>query len=122
MAKRKYQQLTDEEILEMLRAGVVWVVGTEIYSRGRRLTEYMCRRRYRHVRIYKDNKRKSIAKHKLIWMATHNEVVPDGCEVHHKNGKTKEFAWDLEVLDRFAHLRHHHGDDVEYPSAWDEGF
>lgn len=118
--KRKYKTLTDEEILDLLRDGVIWVVGTQVFSRGRQKVEDIFHRGYRHVRIYHDNKRKSIAKHRLIWMAANGQVIPPGCEIHHSKGKSNEFPQHLELLTTGQHHALHDGGD--YPADWDDDF
>ena len=38
-----------------------------------------------------NNMKKKVALHRLTWMAYHREVVPDGYDVNHKNGKNLAF-------------------------------
>ncbi len=40
---------------------------------------------YWFVRVYKDNARKAIALHRLVWMAANGRCVPEGFDVDHRD-------------------------------------
>ncbi len=53
------------------------------------------------MEVTANNMKKKVALHRLSWMAYHCEVVPDGYDVNHKNGKKLAFpdaAHNVEIL------------------------
>jgi len=91
--KRRYGPLTETDVLNMLLDGelVVNTATAEAFRAAqpdRLLTTRPCHRGYLHVRIYKDGRRRSVALHRLVWMAANRQCVPANHQIHHgKLGK-----------------------------------
>jgi hypothetical protein len=68
------------------------------------------------VRLYHNGARKAIARHRLVWMAAHQRLVPPGHEVHHKHGRDKDGIEHLECLGKAAHYEETYG----YPPEWND--
>lgn len=117
---RKFPLLTYAKVLELLQDGVIVVCpfSCTITMRGRALATQLDRQqRYLFVRLYWRGSRRGIAVHRLVWMAKHNKVVPDGYDVHHKDRDSFNNAITN------LQLREMHGHRSEasrgYPADWD---
>lgn len=93
---RKYQYLTDEKIVELIRAEVFFVdVETGVVrTRKKTLTHFKARSRgrknvyYPTVILHYKGARKNIVVHKLVMMAELMAVIPPDCDVDHKDRDT----------------------------------
>lgn len=94
--KRDLSGMTDEDILRRLRAGSLRVdkrTGLVAsfdwrHKRWRGPMSVLHRTirgsTYRFVRVCHGSKQKKVAVHRLVWMAEHGIVPPEGYDVHHK--------------------------------------
>ena len=88
--ERRVSQITDVDVLARLREGnlVVDTDRAEVRSNGRLLSvsprQLENHPEYRFVVIYRNSGRKKVALHRIVWMAAHMAVPPDGHDVHHK--------------------------------------
>lgn len=93
--ERSLSGLTDADILERLRLGTLIVnIRTAVVrnDKGHRLlvtprTSPTSGTTYNFLTIYFRGKAKKIARHRLVWMAAHNCLVPVGYDVDHVRGK-----------------------------------
>jgi len=53
---------------------------------------------YRFVQVCRRSRKKKIAVHRLVWMAHHWKVVPEGFDVDHIRGRNVEFPDGIENL------------------------
>jgi hypothetical protein len=101
--------LTDQDILDRLNAGTLvvsssggWVASVSdkgsvcflsIRVREKRGS------RYRFVSVCSKGKKKAIAVHRLVWIAGHRSLVPEGFDVHHKNSMNGDCLDNLCLLE-----------------------
>jgi len=97
--------LTDQDILDRINTGTLWVEGEKVVSKSRKgIMELMQIHRessgskYHFVTVWAGNKKKKIAVHRLVWMCHHRSLVPDGFDVDHKSGKDIPNANAIENL------------------------
>lgn len=107
---KKIGRLTDEEVVELVKAGLLRVcyVSCRVFKRQHQLSHWyplklIDRTRkgttYTFVEVGFACKRKKVAVHRLMWMQHTGQPIPDGYDVDHKNGRT-----DLQS-DRIENLR-----------------
>ncbi len=128
--KRKYLPITDEEVLGLIQCGALCVNTQTAQAWWADRPDHMlkpspCHRDYQHVRLYRPSakpgiyRRRSVAIHKLVWMAANMQLVPLGFEVHHKdqrrlpNGDRKNWISNLELLDCDSHTWYHQWADSQ---------
>lgn len=105
--------MTDDDILARLRDGSLQVCPftAAAWSRGKRLAAVPnSRRQYWFYEVWKGNRRKKIARHKLAWMAHHGHCLPPGHELDHVRGKQCAQAdgiWNLALVTREDHDAKH---------------
>lgn len=105
--------LTDGDILARLRDGSLQVCPFTgaAWSHGKRLAAVPnSRRQYWFYEVWKDGRRKKIARHKLAWMAHHDRAVPDGHELDHVAGKRRphpDSVWNLNLVTKDSHDAKH---------------
>ena len=94
-AERSCKGLTDQDILDRINEGSLWVKSEDIFSKtqfGESLLTPLSRTsngsEYKFVTIWKANKKKKIAVHRVVWMYHNRCLVPDGFDVDHKLGKS----------------------------------
>lgn len=124
--RRVYAPLTDANILVLILSGEI-VVDVENglawredkgLLRRTKLKARSCHRNYLHVYIYWKGKRKSIALHKLVWMAANRQLVPDGYHIDHgAEGKAVNGIHNL-----FPKLRQEHEWYHEWKRAYQGKF
>lgn len=127
--KRKYGKLPRAAILEMVRSGrlVVDTRNAIVHSvtryGNRRLRVYESMRNgksraYLHVRIYSGKRRSAVMLHVIVWMAAHNQLVPDGHQIDHDDEDNRNNADSNLVCRPTAEHAAKHG--KSYPSDWDD--
>lgn len=101
------QGMTDSCVLERIKAGTLRICprGRFVESRtnrGKKRLQIIRRKRngseYRFVSICANGKKKKVSVHRLVWMSQHMQLVPDGFDVDHENGKRIRFADSIENL------------------------
>ena len=112
--------LTDEEILALFEKGQYQanLKTGEIYSKERDKLKIRATRgrekEYLSVRFYKAPKTKEISVGRLIWMLGTGSLIPEGFEIHHKDGNPQNNSFDnLYALHPIDHLKLHNGDLLE---------
>lgn len=111
--KRTYGELSEQEILKLVLDGRLVVdveraVVTTAKRPDRPLRTAPCHRGYRHLRIYVGHRRRSIALHKLVWMAANRQLVPEGHIIHHGDkGKHANGTDNLLLKDHCEHGWYH---------------
>lgn len=67
-----------------------------------------------YVRLYRQNKSKALAVHRLVWMVGTGSIIPPGWEVHHRDKDTSH-NWfrNLFCLHPVDHRKLHDGDLIE---------
>lgn len=106
---RRQSGLTDDEILQRVRAGSLVVDVNRAVVRndaGHRLKvierehiDGAQRGTYRFVKICSGGRQKKIALHRLVWMAAHGRVVPPGHDVDHINDQCDDTISNLRLLE-----------------------
>lgn len=77
-----YFDLLRRSLLVVNRDGSVWRFGRRRFH----VVKFSVNRQgYKLVRLRFDGRRRSITLHRLVWMAWNRKLVPDGCDVHHKD-------------------------------------
>lgn len=88
--------MTDADILERIETGSLRVCPSACSVASKSVqgwTELKIIEResngstYQFVTVCSGGKKKKIALHRLVWMASHRSLVPDGFDVDHKHGK-----------------------------------
>lgn len=71
---------------------------------------------YRVFKLYLKNSRREVRLHRAVWIAGTGELIPDGCEIHHKDEDPENNAYsNLELLESEQHRNHHNGNgDADY--------
>lgn len=93
------ERLTEAEILELFRRGIYTadVDNGVIFNRkGKRLKCRANAKGYRIVQFRENGRRKSIMLQRAIWMAATLSPIPEGWEVHHRDGE-REHNWFLNL-------------------------
>lgn len=107
--EKSYKGMTDQDILDRIAEGMlavfpataeVWSYSTNHKSWTKlRITERESNgSTYRFVEIWKGDKRKKIALHRLVWIAYHRQLVPEGYDVDHVEGKSREYPDAIDNL------------------------
>ena len=107
--KRTYGELTEQDILGLVLDGHLLVdvdraVVTTAKRPGHAMKTRPCHRGYRHLRIQHAGRRRSIALHKLVWMAANRQLVPEGHIIHH--GDKGKYAKGIDNLLLKDHCEH----------------
>lgn len=120
---RKYRELTYARILQAIRSRriVVDVKAAKVWKDGKLLRQRPdSRDRYLFVRLYFEGARRAVAVHRIVWMARRLKCVPDGYDIHHRDGNKRNNNYrNLRAISSHAHrvaagrLRH------AYPADWD---
>ncbi len=107
--EQSFKGMTDQDILDRIIDGTLTVFPTtaEVWSYSS-VTKAFAKLRvieresngstYRFVEIFKDNKKKKIALHRLVWIAFHRQLVPEGYDVDHIEGKARELPDSIDNL------------------------
>ena len=99
--------MTDSCVLERIKDGTLRICprGRFVESktnRGKTRLQIIRRKRhgseYRFVSICANGKKKKVSVHRLVWMSQHMQLVPDGFDVDHENGKRIRFPDSIENL------------------------
>lgn len=112
--KRQYDRLTEVDVFALIKQGRIradkegriWKQKKHFDWRPQfiLLTQTMDdsdRGGYLFVDIKHNGARKRFAAHRVIWMATHRKLIPDGYEVDHKNRvRTDNAPLNLRILTR----------------------
>lgn len=103
--KTEYE-ITDEEILKLIKTGVLVLREDGVYKfhNGRRkyqrLVENLDRNGRAFINVGLRFRKRGMSKNKLIWMFAHRRVIPNGYDVHHKDYNNRNDAPDnLELKD-----------------------
>ena len=117
------RSMSDAFLLAMIVSGRLTM--TRLYTRNPRL--YNCGRlntaqlytgngparyRYKIHSHYKDGVRyiRSVARAKLVWMYVNRQLVPVGCEIHHKDeDRLNDCQGNLECTTKEEHVKWHYG-------------
>lgn len=107
--EKSFSGATDQDILDRIEDGTLFIDVNNAWvfslSRGnwrelRIITRESNGSSYRFVEVYgKPGKKKKIALHRLVWMAANRQVVPDGYDVDHINGKVSDGIDNLRLLE-----------------------
>ena len=54
---------------------------------------------YRFVNVCSGNKKKKVALHRLVWMAAHRSLIPDGFDIDHVKDQQDDTIGNLRLLD-----------------------
>ena len=86
----KTTPITDEEILDMIKKGIIVLYPTGIYKFHTKKNHFYKILEQEHkvsgrirLNIGIKSRRRTIYRNKLIWMITHKKLVPDGYDVDH---------------------------------------
>jgi hypothetical protein len=94
--------ISDDEIVGMIRKGLLYLSEKgeirKFHSKRKRFatlssnwTDSAGRAR---VNLHIGNRQRTIQRNRLIWMISNVRCVPDGCDVHHINGDSKDDSCD----------------------------
>jgi hypothetical protein len=127
LQRKPYGKLSEQDILDMLTDGRLFVdveTGQVSVASGRFLIPFPCKGRYLFVRVHANGCRRGIAVHKLVWMKVHGCVVPEGCDVHHKDRRRQNNHYkNLEVEEMGPHRSSAAltgaAERYGYPIGWD---
>ncbi|MGV3483428.1 MAG: HNH endonuclease [Planctomycetaceae bacterium] len=107
--KRVRSGLTDADVLAMIEAGrlvvdvnratVVGPAGTPLVIVTREHKDGPARGTYRFVKICAQGRQKKVALHRLVWMAAHRSLVPDGFDVDHVRSQDDDRIGNLRLLE-----------------------
>lgn len=99
--------MTDSCVLERIKDGTLRIcprgrfVESKTY-RGKKRLQIIHRKRngseYRFVSICANGKKKKVSVHRLVWMSQHFQLVPDGFDIDHKNGRKIKFPDAIDNL------------------------
>lgn len=90
-AGQRYRPGSDEMILDRIKADTLRVdtetgaVSSWRKGRWNRIAQEVDRNGYASVRIYCRGRRRRIAVNRIVWMAEHRELIPEGFDVHHQD-------------------------------------
>lgn len=88
--------MTDEDVLDRIASGTLTVLVDQArvfsFSRGkwhelRTVSRHSNGSEYSFVEICHQGKKKKVALHRLVWMFANRQIVPDGYDVDHIEGK-----------------------------------
>ena len=93
--------MTDQDILDRILEGtlVVMPLACEVHTfnplkrqwnQARIIERESSGSTYRFVEVCRATKKKKIALHRLVWMFYHRELIPEGFDVDHIEGKVRE--------------------------------
>lgn len=122
---RKYEPMSDLEVLELLRDGryvVDAAAGVVANEAGTVLSAYLDSMQHYYVRLYVGKRRRGIALHKLVWMSVTWTIPPAGFEVHHRDEDPSNNSWDNLFLPYNLDHRKLHGADLlakQRGEAWE---
>lgn len=105
--------MTDQDILDRLNdESLVVSANAAVFSMTQRgekqlaTTEHSSNgSTYRFVEICSKGKKKKIALHRLVWMSHKRELIPDGFDIDHINGKSvnnPDGIWNLRMIESSA--------------------
>ena len=107
--ERSRSGLTDEDILGRILDGTLTILVNEPrvfsftarygWNELRQIERTSNGSTYRFVEIYHKGKRKKVALHRLVWMFAHRELVPEGYDVDHIEGKYSDAIDNLRLLE-----------------------
>lgn len=90
--------LTDQDVLDRIKDGSLLVniktpmVVSHSCNKGKSVLQIIERESngsvYRFVTVRRYGKKKKIALHRLVWMAKHLQLVPNGYDIDHKQGRS----------------------------------
>lgn len=131
MEKRWNGKLTNRDICRLLKAGEYSVdpeAGVVYGKRGNPLSTWIRKDPrltdeaqedslgYLFVRIADGEKRRGVGVALVVWMAVTGKVIPQGFEIHHRDGNTWNNAWtNLYCLHKLDHQKLHGADLLEDP-------
>jgi hypothetical protein len=104
-----FKGMTDQDILDRIVDGSltvfpttaeVWSYSsvTKAWTKLRIIERESSGSTYRFVEICKGMKKKKIALHRLVWISYHRQIVPEGYDVDHIEGKSREFPDSIDNL------------------------
>lgn len=106
--------MTPDELLEILEEGRYHVCPQtgelikQIGVGGRVITPAYDKSGRAFVRLYANNKRKTIFLNRLVWMSVTKSVIPEGFEIHHWDSNHANNAFDnLYCLHKMDHDKVH---------------
>lgn len=90
--ERSRRGMTDQDILERLLDGSLWVQGETVFTASSSSPLAVEKKTsngstYDFVTVCSGGRKKKIALHRLVWMAHHRQLVPEGFDVDHVLGK-----------------------------------
>lgn len=112
--------LDDAQLLRMVRAGLIDVdpqagtaricyrnhAGLIVACQPREPRTWHDDRGYLFIRVCWDKRQRGVTVHRLVWMAAHDRVPPEGHEINHRNRvKDDNRIGNLEMRERFEHQR-----------------
>ena len=107
--EKSFSGMTDQDILDRFAEGTltvfpktaaVWSYNptTKSWTQLRVIERESRGSTYRFVEICKDHKKKKIALHRLVWISFYRQLVPEGYDVDHIEGKSIEFPDAIDNL------------------------
>lgn len=104
--ERSRSGMTDQEILERLKAGSLLVdhqgqFVLSLFPKKKLLAIWERERKgtvYRFTQICHGGKKKKIAIHRLVWMSRHSRTVPEGYDIDHIKDRNVEFPDGIDNL------------------------
>ncbi|MEM6471698.1 MAG: HNH endonuclease [Planctomycetota bacterium] len=102
--------MTDQDILDRINDGtlvvqmdkpIVWSFNTrrKVWTPLTAIEHESNGSKYRFVNICKRRMKKKIAVHRLVWMFAHRQLVPEGYDVDHIEGKVSDRIENLQLLE-----------------------
>lgn len=130
---RKYGRIDDRGLLRIIKSeglacdksdGTIYRVREDVRKEIPQLPDPRDRG-YFFVYVYHKGCRRKIAVHRLVWMIVERRLIPNGCDVHHRDTDKSNNAFEnLEPQDYFRHRSEagKKGAAVTnaYPADWDD--
>jgi len=112
---------TKEQVLQWLADEIFVTKNGEVFKGNRRLAQRInfrngCQHGDPRVDLHHQGVRKSMSVSHLVWMQHARQVIPDGWEIHHRNGDCTNNSWEnLVCLHALDHYKEHYNLVDEVP-------
>jgi hypothetical protein len=93
------KRIVDESLVVDVNTATVMSYGTMLKPISRTHKEGKKRGTYRFINVSFLGKQKKIALHRLVWMAFHRKLIPDGYDIDHRELQTDDTIYNLRLLE-----------------------